>query len=272
LKKFKHFSRKYLREEFLPSTFCTGCGLGIITNCFLKGVEELGYKNLRDFVFCTGIGCSAWIPSPYFKADSLHVTHGRSVAVATGVKLVRPELNVVVFGGDGDLMGIGLNHTIQAARRNLEITVILANNMVYAMTRGQVAPTTPLGVRTSTTPYGNVEYPINAAELVAVAGASYVSRWTTAHPIQLKNSIKKALTTDGFAFIEVVSQCPTFYGRRVGFKDAVEMLEWLKKNSVRKEKSETGKIIVGELVATKKPGLAELIQKVRRDVMKTEKS
>lgn len=270
--KSKHFALKYLNEKMLPSTFCAGCGLGTITNCFIKAVEEAGYQDLKDFVFCTGIGCTAWISSPYFKADSLHVTHGRSIAVATGVKLVRPELNVVVFGGDGDLMGIGLNHTIQAARRNLEITVILANNMVYGMTRGQVAPTTPVGVRTSTTPYGNVEYPFNAAELVAVAGASYASRWTTAHPIQLKNSIRKALATNGFAFIEVMSQCPTNYGRRVGFKNAVEMLEWLKKNSVALEKRESGKITVGEIVAKKKPGLVSLIQEIGKEVMKTGKS
>jgi len=267
---FKHFSRKYLREELLPSAFCAGCGLGTVTNCFLKAVEELGHEDLKEFVFCTGIGCSAWIPSPYFKADSIHATHGRSVAVATGVKLVRPELHVVVFGGDGDLMGIGLNHTVQAARRNLEITVILVNNMVYAMTRGQVAPTTPVGVKTSTTPYGNVEYPINAAELMAVAGASYVARWTTVHPVRLKNSIKKALTTEGFAFIEVVSQCPTYYGRRVGFENAVDMIKWLRKNSVSIKRKKPGKIGVGELVVTRKPGLVALIQKVRMETVKGE--
>lgn len=270
MKSYKHFSRKYLREEVLPTPFCPGCGLGIIMNCFLKAVEELGYEDLTKFVFCSGIGCSAWIPSPHFKADSLHVTHGRSIPVALGVKLVRPELNVVVFGGDGDLAGIGLNHLIQAARRNLEITVIMVNNMVYGMTRGQVAPTTPKGVKTTTSPYGNVEYPIDAASLLTAAGSSYVARWTTAHPVQLKNSIKKALTKKGFSFIEVMSQCPTFYGRRVGM-DAIEMLEWFKKNSIHisraKDKDVQDKIIIGEFIDIDKPGLAQqiysLIKKLR---------
>ena len=138
----------YLRGVRFP--FCAGCGGTTVATSFLKAVQELGYEDLQEFVFCSGIGCASWIPSPHFKADSLHTTHGRSIAVATGVKLMRPDLKVVVFGGDGDLVGIGLNHLIHAARRNLDVTVVLVNNMIYGMTGGQVAATTPLEVKTST--------------------------------------------------------------------------------------------------------------------------
>ena len=138
-------ARKYLRDMPLP--FCPGCGNLTVMSCFLKAVHELGYKDLRKFVFCSGIGCAAWIPSPYFKADSIHTAHGRSIPIATGVKLIRPTLNVVVLGGDGDLAGIGISHLIHAARRNLDVTVIMVNNMIYGMTGGQVAPTTPFGAK-----------------------------------------------------------------------------------------------------------------------------
>jgi 2-oxoglutarate ferredoxin oxidoreductase subunit beta len=237
---------------------------------FLRAVYELGYKDLNKFVFCSGIGCAAWIPSPYFRADSIHTTHGRSIPVATGIKLVRPDLNVVVFGGDGDLLGIGLSHLIHAARRNLDITVVLVNNMNYGMTGGQVAPTTPLGLRTTTTPFGSFEPPLDASRLIVAAGASYVSRWTTAHTDQLTEAIKRAITTDGFAFVEVVSQCPTAFGKSAGLKTGLDILRWFKENSVllqqakeMDEKDLEGKIVVGEFVHRKLPSLTKAINKVR---------
>jgi len=246
-------ARSYLRDIKLP--FCPGCGDYTVMSCFLRAVHELGHKDLSKFVFCSGIGCAAWIPSPHFKADSIHTTHGRSIPVATGVKLVRPDLNVVVFGGDGDLVGIGLSHLIHAARRNLDITVIMVNNMVYGMTGGQVAPTTPFKAKTTTTPYGNYEHPLDAARLAATAGASYSARWTTIHMDELKKAMKRALKTRGFAFVEVVSQCPTAFGRRIGLKTAADMLRWLKENSIPLEKAKEmaakelmGKIAVGEFV------------------------
>ncbi|MCS7386390.1 MAG: 2-oxoacid:ferredoxin oxidoreductase subunit beta [Candidatus Methanomethylicota archaeon] len=265
----EHFAIKYLRKECLPTPFCPGCGIGIVINCFFKAIEELGYKDLRNFVFCSGIGCSAWIPSPHFKADSIHSLHGRSIPIALGVKLVKPHLKVVVFGGDGDLTGIGLNHLIHAARRNIEITVIMVNNMIYGMTGGQVAPTTPKGAKTTTTPYGNIEKPIDAVKLVKEAGAVYAARWTTYHVIPLKNSIKKALTKNGFSFIEVVSQCPTAYGRRAGFKNPAEMLKWFKENAIHIERAKAmrqeeieGKIIVGEFADREAKGLSEKIHEL----------
>jgi len=270
----KQFSvKKYLRP--LPLPFCAGCGAFTVMSEFLRAVHELGYENLDKFVFCSGIGCSSWIPSPYFEADSIHTLHGRSIPVATGIKLMRPDLNVVVFGGDGDIVGIGLSHFIHAARRNMDMLVIMVNNMIYGMTGGQVAPTTPLKAKTTTTPYGSFENPLDSARLAVTAGACYVARWTTAHSTQLKESIKKALNVKGFKFIEAISQCPTAYGRRVGFKDAAQMLKWFKENAVIIEEAEklneeelNGKIVIGEFTQRKRPTLIENIYKTIEEAKK----
>jgi len=242
---------------------------------FLRAAYELGHENLDKFVFCSGIGCSSWIPSPHFMADSVHTLHGRSIPVATGIKLFRPDLNVVVFGGDGDIVGIGLSHFIHAARRNVDILVIMVNNMVYGMTGGQVAPTTPIKTKTTTTPYGSFEYPLDAAKLAVTAGACYVARWTTAHPKELKESMKKAIDLKGFRFIEAVSQCPTAFGRRVGFKDAGEMIKWFRKNTISVKQAEslseeklTEKIIIGEFAEKQRPTLEEIIYSVIKEAKK----
>jgi 2-oxoglutarate ferredoxin oxidoreductase subunit beta len=267
-------SRRYMRDLKLP--FCPGCGLFSLSDTFLKAVYELGNENLDKFCFASGIGCSSWIPSPYFLADSIHTLHGRSIPVATSIKLVRPNLNVVVFGGDGDIVGIGLSHFIHAARRNTDILVIMGNNMVYGMTGGQVAPTTPFKTRTTTTPYGSFEHPLDAAKLAVAAGAAYSARWTTAHPTELKESIKKALQLQGFRFIEAVTQCPTAYGRRAGFKDIGETLRYFKENAVPAEKAEKmndeeleKKIVVGEFVNRKRPTLVETVYSVLEEAKKS---
>jgi 2-oxoglutarate ferredoxin oxidoreductase subunit beta len=256
--------KEYMRDLKLP--FCPGCGLFSLGNTFLRAVHELGHKDLSKFCFTSGIGCSSWIPSPYFKADSIHTLHGRSIPPATSIKLIHPELNVVVFGGDGDIVGIGLSHFIHAARRNTDILVIMGNNMVYGMTGGQVAPTTPFNTRTSTTPYGSFEHPIDATKLAAAAGAAYAARWTTAHLDELKESIKKALETAGFRFIEVMTQCPTAYGRRAGFKNVGEMLKYFKENAVTVQQAEKmkpqqleGKIIIGDFVSRRRTTLVEAV-------------
>jgi 2-oxoglutarate ferredoxin oxidoreductase subunit beta len=230
-----HFARAYLRDEALPSPFCPGCGNGIIANAFLKAVRNLGHEDLSKFAFVSGIGCGAWIPSPHFKADTLHTTHGRAIAFATGLKLARPELNIVIISGDGDLAAIGGNHLIHAARRNIDMTVICSNNYIYGMTGGQMGPTTFTGDKTSTSPYGNPERPFDLARLVAAAGANYVARWTTAHPNQAARSIQTALERKGFSFVEMISQCPTAYGRRTKIGGQVEMLDWFKQFPVRKK-------------------------------------
>lgn len=267
-------TRKYLRDLKLP--FCAGCGLFNIMNTFLKAVSELGYEDLTKFVFCSGIGCTSWIPSPYFIADSVHTLHGRSIPVSTAIKLLRPDLNVVVFGGDGDIVGIGLSHFIHAARRNMDILVIMGNNMIYGMTGGQVAPTTPLGSHTTTTPYGSFEHPLDASKLAVAAGACYVARWTTAHQNELKESIKKAIKMKGFRFIEAVSQCPTAFGRKVGFRDAGEILKWFKENAIpiqtanmMKEEELEKKIVIGEFIERTRPTLVEIIYKTIEDAQKS---
>jgi 2-oxoglutarate ferredoxin oxidoreductase subunit beta len=259
-------AQKYLRDIKPP--FCAGCGGYAVSNTFLRAVHELGHENLRRFVFTSGIGCSSWIPSPHFLADSVHTLHGRSIPVATGIKLMRPDVDLVVFGGDGDIVGIGLSHFIHAARRNLDVLVIMINNMVYGMTGGQVAPTTPYRTRTATTPYGSFEYPLDAARLAVTAGACYVARWTTLTLNELKESIKTALKMRGFRFIEVVSQCPTAFGRRAGFEDSAEMLKWFRTNTITlnqagrmSEEELTSKIVVGEFIKRSKPTLNETLQK-----------
>lgn len=262
--------RRYLRDLTLP--FCAGCGCFTVINCFLRAIHELGHKDLRKFIFCSGIGCAAWIPSPYFEADSIHTAHGRSIPVATGVKLMRPDLNVVVFGGDGDLAAIGLSHLIHAARRNMDIMVVMVNNMIYGMTGGQVAPTTPLGVKTTTTPYGSFEPPLDTTRLVATAGASYAARWTTVYFKQLKEAMKTAVTTSGFTFIEAVSPCPTTFGRRIGLKGASEMLQWFKQNSLplmqtekMTEKELADKIVVGEFAYRRKPTFTDHLHEALKE-------
>jgi 2-oxoglutarate ferredoxin oxidoreductase subunit beta len=262
-----HRLLKFLRQEILPTAFCPGCGCGTVLNSFAQAVEELSIDP-KDMVFVTGIGCSSWIPSPYFKGDTLHTTHGRPIAFATGVKIMRPDLKVVVIAGDGDIAGIGGNHLVHAARRNIDITVLMVNNWNYGMTGGQVSPTTPFGVPTTTTPYENVEHPLEAAELVAAAGANYVSRWTTYHVFPLMESIQKALEIEGFSFIEILAQCPVSYGKMVDMRRASDFLKFYRDQSVRVHKAREmsaeeleGKIVVGKLVERQR---TEFVTSLRR--------
>jgi 2-oxoglutarate ferredoxin oxidoreductase subunit beta len=221
MKNLKYYRDKYVRRQ--PSAFCPGCGGGIILNCFVRAIDELGLD--KDKILAvSGIGCSAWIPSPNFNGDTLHTTHGRAIAFATGARTFNPELTTVVFVGDGDGAGIGGNHLIHAARRNIDLTVILVNNMSYAMTGGQIAPTTLHGETTVTSPYGNPESPFDITELVRAAGASYVAKWSTYHVVELTRSIKEAITHKGFSFIEVLSQCPTQQRRIFNLRGPVDSL------------------------------------------------
>ncbi len=221
VKPLSYYREQYVRHQ--PSAFCVGCGDGTILNCFVRAIDELGIP--KEKVLCvSGIGCSAWIPSPNFNGDTLHTTHGRALAFATGAKSFNSDLVTTVFTGDGDGAGIGGNHLIHAARRNVDITTILVNNMSYAMTGGQIAPTTPHGERTATSPYGNPESPFDIAKLAIAAGATYVAKWTTYHVVELTRSMREAIQNKGFSLIEVLSQCPTQQRRMFGMRDPVHRL------------------------------------------------
>ena len=244
-----------IRSEVFPTPFCPGCGHGILLGAILRAIHGLGWS-MDEMLFVSGIGCGGWIPSPHFAADTLHVTHGRPVAFAAGAKLFNPALKVVVIGGDGDIASIGGNHLIHGARRNLDMTVICANNGIYGMTGGQVTPTTPFGARTVTTPGGNPNRPFDLSRVVAAAGAAYVARYTVYHVRQLIRAIASALEHPGFAFVEVLSSCPVQFGRRNEMRTPVEMLNSYREHSVPIARARmmsddelADRIVVGELVS-----------------------
>ena len=264
-----HPFHRFIRPSVTHTTFCPGCGDGTVAQAILRAIDGLGME-LDDFIFVSGIGCAAWIPSPFFNADVLHTTHGRPIAFAFGIKMGLPDKKVMVVSGDGDLVAIGGNHLIQNARRNIEMVVLCINNGIYGMTGGQAAPTTPMGIRTTTTPYGTVENTFNISKLVMAAGASFVACWTAAHPKQLTNSIKKAIQKKGFSFVEVFSQCPIQFGRKTGVGSAVKMLEDYKERSISpkeaaklSEEELKDRIGVGELVDMEKPEMLEEVKKMK---------
>jgi len=270
MSKSVHPLRKYTRGHISRTTTCPGCGIGTISQAVLRAIDELEL-NMDDFIFVSGIGCSAWIPSPFYAADTLHTTHGRPIAYATGVKLGLPDAHVMVISGDGDLTAIGGNHLIHAARRNIDLTVVLVNNGIYGMTGGQTAPTTPRGLATVTSPYGNMEHAFDISPLAAVAGAAYAARWTTAHPRRLTRAIKKGLRKKGFALIEAVSQCPVQYGKAGKLGKAVDMLKYFRQNSVTVKKARAlapdalaDKIVVGEFADIEKAELTEQYRELKR--------
>lgn len=270
--------KKYLREELLPTIFCPGCGNGQVLNYTIRAVEELDIPQ-DDLVFVSGIGCSSRIPA-YIEADGIHTTHGRAIAYATGIKVTNPKLEIIVFTGDGDLAAIGLNHFLQAIRRNVDITVICINNENFGMTGGQSSPTTPMGDFSATNPYQNIEHSFNLSFLAKTAGAVYVARWTTAHSNQAINSIKKAISKKGFAFVEILSPCPVSrkrfetprdylnyyinnsikYSPRCGDESSSHVFEDIKECFIT---SESGKIIVGEIADLDKPDFHELYQQLK---------
>lgn len=264
----EHPLKNLIKTENLPHEFCPGCAIGQVYHWVSRAINELGI-DINKVVLVSGIGCCAR-GVRFVRCDALTTLHGRAIAFATGIKLANPNLNVIVVTGDGDGSGIGGNHLIHAARRNLELTVVLLNNGVYASTGGQVAPTTPHGAYTPTTPFGNVEDPFDLCKLLEVAGAVYVARWTTYHVRPAIESIKKGIKKKGFSFIEIMGQCPTYLGRYIlKLYEPVECINWFKNNSIRKElignlsKEElANKIIVGEFVDKEKMGLVERYQKL----------
>src|SRR3990172_2498195 len=245
---------KYLRPGVRGTPFCPGCGHGILMHSILRAIDELNL-DMKKMLFVSGIGCAAWIPSPHFDGDTLHTLHGRAIPFATGAKLFNPDLCVMVVSGDGDLTSIGGNHLIHAARRNIDLKVICANNQIYGMTGGQVASTTPKGAKTSTTTAGNPYRPFDLSYLVRAAGATYVARYSVTQPLALIRSLKKALRHVGFSFIEVLSPCPTQYGRRNQPEKPEEMIQDLIRRCILEEEAkglseeeQAEKIITGEFL------------------------
>ena len=226
-----------LRMDRMPHIWCPGCGIGSEVNSFAEAVKRSGIDP-KKLVVVSGIGCTGRVAG-YVNFDSIHTTHGRAIPVATGIKLANPELTVVVFSGEGDLSGIGGNHLIHAARRNMDLVVICNNNFTYGMTGGQVTPTTPGSAIASTTPYGNYEYPFSLPFLMDAAGATYIARWTSMHSRNVTQSIEEALLRKGFSFIEVVSPCPTLYLRRNRLGDGVDQLQNYQDNSILKHGADT---------------------------------
>lgn len=228
-------SNTYLRTAEFPSIWCPGCGHGIISQAAIRAIEQLGW-NKDDVYAVSGIGCSARTPA-YMDFNSIQTTHGRALTFATGMKMFRPEKKVILFLGDGDCASIGGNHLIHAARRNIDLTVIVMNNYIYGMTGGQCSPTTPHSCRTSTTTYGNIDRELKICDVAMAAGATYVARSTAYHAPQLPALIKQGIANKGFSLIEVISPCPTGFGARNHYRIATEMYDKLRDMSVPVEKA-----------------------------------
>jgi len=264
---------EFLRTERMPHIWCPGCGIGTTVNCFTRALID-SKIDLKKLSIVSGIGCTGRVAG-YVNLDSFHTTHGRAIPFATGLKLANPELNVVVYSGDGDLFAIGGNHLIHAARRNVDLKVICVNNLIYAMTGGQTAPTTPGDVVTSTSPYGTYDPAFNLPALVDAAGAVYVARWTTFHVVQLAKSMKEMFSKKGFGFIEVISPCPTLYQRRNKMGDGLDTMKMYKQMSKVKhgaptsevELSKSGEIVVGKFIDRERPEFSDMMnQHLRQEL------
>lgn len=259
----KNPMEEFLRMDRIPHIWCPGCGIGTVVTSFAEALRK-SKVDLTKVAVVSGIGCTGRVAG-YVKLDSFHSTHGRAIPFATGLKLANPKLKVVVFSGDGDIVGIGGNHFIHAARRNMDILVICVNNFNYAMTGGQVAATTPIQANLSTAPYGNFEYPFSLPYLADACGATYVARWTALHLRRVTKSIQEALAKKGFSFIEVITPCVTLYARRNRLGDGLNLLKYYYENSEIQHGADTrtldisyqGKITVGKFVDREKPTFLE---------------
>lgn len=243
---------KYFRPGRLPHIWCPGCGNGIVTGCIVRAIDELKLAK-DDVAVVSGIGCSSRA-SGYLDFNTVHSAHGRALPVASGVKMGNPKLNVVVVTGDGDCTAIGGNHLIHAARRNIDMTVVLFNNSIYGMTGGQYSPLTPYGSRATTAPYSTIEHDFDVVELAKAAGATFVARATTFHAQMLTDLIKKGIQHKGFSLIEAVAACPTSFGRNNKMGGPVEMILWQRDHAVVKaawdkmtDEQKAGKFPIGVL-------------------------
>ena len=277
----RHPMEKYLRMDRLPHIWCSGCGLGTTLSCFTFALDELALTD-ADVGIVSGIGCTGRAAG-YLNLDSYHTTHGRAIAFATGLAVSQPDKKVVVISGDGDLFAIGGNHFIHAARRNVNMTVLCVNNFNYGMTGGQFGPTTPIGQMGTTAPYGNFENPFNLPYLAASCGAVYVARWTSLDARRVKEAMIEALQRPGFSFVEIISPCPTNYGRRNRIGDGLDELRYYQENTVIRHGSDPkhadirpGKeLVVGRFVDEPRPTYLDLYNELvvdKNQFMKPQKN
>ena len=247
----------YLRTCHFPLIWCPGCGAGIVMKAMLTAIDAMGFEK-DNVCLVSGIGCSSRIPG-YTDFNTVHTTHGRALTFATGIKMAKPELNVIVVSGDGDATAIGGNHLIHAARRNIDLALIIINNYIYGMTGGQASPTTPFGAKATTAPFGSAENVFNACALTQAAGATFVACTTTYHATMCEKYIEKGIRNKGFSLIEVMSACPTSFGRFNKQGNPVDMMMWQKENAVPIAKASSmspeemeGKFLTGVFVETTK--------------------
>jgi 2-oxoglutarate ferredoxin oxidoreductase subunit beta len=267
-KQEQHSAYNYLRHtKKFPNVWCPGCGIGIVMGGLIRAIDRMGLDK-DNVALVSGIGCTGRMPV-YMDFNTIHTTHGRALAFATGLKLARPEMKVIVIMGDGDAIAIGGNHFIHAARRNMDLTTIVVNNNIYGMTGGQNSPTTPLDSRSATSPYGNIEPPMPVANLAIAAGASYVACTTVYHAVEMDKMIEYAINKPGFSMVEVASYCHTTFGRINKLGSAVEMMRTLKDRSITLAAAEKlpmeereGKIVRGVLCDLEKPGFVERYDRV----------
>jgi 2-oxoglutarate ferredoxin oxidoreductase subunit beta len=260
---------KYLRhDKKFPHVWCPGCGIGIMLGALIRAIDRIGFEK-DEIVLVSGIGCSGRLPV-YVDFNTLHTTHGRALTFATGVKLAKPSLKVIVIMGDGDAVAIGGNHFIHAARRNIDVTSIILNNSIYGMTGGQSSPTTPYGMRSSTTIYSSIEQAFKISELAVTAGAVFVGRGTVYHAKLLDSLIEKAVLKPGFSVVEVIAHCHTQYGRQNRLGTAIEMMEWQRDHAVTADKAATmksgeleDKVVIGVLVDKDLPVYQDEYEKIR---------
>jgi len=257
-------SYSYLRHhKKFPHVWCAGCGIGIVMGSLLRAVREVGLTQ-DEVAVVSGIGCTGRMPV-YLDFNTMHTTHGRALAFATGLKLARPEMEVLVVMGDGDALAIGGNHFIHAARRNINLTALVVNNSIYGMTGGQSSPTTPLHSFSATAPYGHIEQSFPICDLAVAAGAAFVARGTVYHVNEMDRLIAAAIRKRGFSVVEAVSYCHTTFGRANNMKSPIQMMRWLKENSVSAQAAQKagdeapdGQIVRGILHDEDKPEFTEL--------------
>jgi 2-oxoglutarate ferredoxin oxidoreductase subunit beta len=265
--------KDYLRERFLPHMWCPGCGHGEVLGGLVRAIESLGLSK-NELVMVSGIGCSSRI-SGYVDFHTLHTIHGRALAFATGVKISRPELKLIVPMGDGDALAIGGNHFIHAARRNLDMTAIVMNNRIYGMTGGQFSPLSGEDINATTAPYRTIDRGFDVVELAKAAGATFVARCTTYHVQQMTETIEKAITHKGFSVVEVLTQCPTYFGRKNKIGGAADMITWFKDHTTpigSKAKQDNPSLIErGIFVQITAPEYCEEYQKVVERATKGQK-